>query len=129
MHTYSVIKAVEFNGKRFLKIRNPWGMKEWTGRWSDGSKEWTKEWLAALEPLEHTFGDDGVFIMEYCDFLSHWEVIERTQLFDDTWVQSSHWLSVKCRPMPSAWQYGDVSCKRQLSMAHIRSSLIILNVV
>ena len=104
-------------------------MKEWTGRWSDGSKEWTKEWLAALEPLEHTFGDDGVFVMEYCDFLSHWEVIERTQLFDDTWVQSSHWLSVKCRPMPSAWQYGDVSCKRQLSMAHIRSSLTILNVV
>jgi hypothetical protein len=54
--------------------------------------------------------DDGVFIMEYDDFLSHWEGVERTQLFDSTWVQSSHWLNVKSRPLPSAWQYGDVSC-------------------
>ena len=54
--------------------------------------------------------DDGVFVMEYSDFLSHWEGIERTQLFDNTWVQSSHWLDVKSRPLPSAWQFGDVSC-------------------
>jgi hypothetical protein len=40
-HAYSIIKAVEFRGKRFLKIRNPWGKYEWSGRWSDGSKEWT----------------------------------------------------------------------------------------
>lgn len=110
-HAYSVIKAIEVRGKRFLKIRNPWGQSEWTGRWSDGSKEWTKEWLDALDPLEHTFGDDGVFIMEYNDFLTHWEVVEKTQLFDPSWVQSSHWLNVKGRPLPSAWQYGDVSCK------------------
>lgn len=35
-----------------------------TGRWSDGSKEWTPDWLDALGPLEHSFGDDGAFIME-----------------------------------------------------------------
>ncbi len=35
-----------------------------------------------------------VFIMEYEDFLTHWEVIERTQVFDPTWIQSSHWLEV-----------------------------------
>jgi hypothetical protein len=48
--------------------------------------------------------------MEYDDFLTHWEGIERTQIFDNSWVQSSHWLNVKSRPMPSAWQFGDVSC-------------------
>lgn len=48
--------------------------------------------------------------MEYCDFLEHWETIEKTQLFDTTWIQSSHWLNVKSRPLPSAWQFGDVSC-------------------
>ena len=104
------MKAVEFRGKRFLKIRNPWGRGEWTGRWSDGSSQWTKYWLDALEPLDHHFGDDGVFIMEYEDFLEYWEVVERTQIFDPTWILSSHWLEVKDRPMNSARQYGDVSC-------------------
>ena len=67
--------------------------------------------MKALKPLEHQFGDDGVFIMEYEDFLTHWEVIERTQVFDPTWIQSSHWLEVSGRPSLTAVQYGDVSCK------------------
>ncbi|KIM82630.1 hypothetical protein PILCRDRAFT_820507 [Piloderma croceum F 1598] len=108
-HAYSVLKAVEFHGKKFVKIRNPWGKSEWTGRWSDGSREWEGEWINALKPLGHSFGDDGVFIMEYCDFLERFEIIERTQLFDSSWVQSAHWLNVKSRPLGSAWQYGDVS--------------------
>lgn len=109
-HSYTVLNTVEFRGKRFLKIRNPWGGSEWTGRWSDGSKEWTAEWLDALKALEHQFGDDGVFVMEYSDFLSIWTSVERTQLFDTSWVHSSHWLSVDGRSLPSAWQFGDVSC-------------------
>ena len=111
-HAYAVLKATEYNGKRFVKIRNPWGNSEWNGPWSDGSKEWTKEWTdGALPALEHTFGDDGVFVMEYNDLLTHWSTLERTQLFDETWIQSSHWLNVGSRPLPCAWQYGDVSCE------------------
>lgn len=26
-----------------IKLRNPWGKKEWIGEWSDGSPSWTKE--------------------------------------------------------------------------------------
>lgn len=51
-----------------------------------------------------------MFIMEYCDFLEHWEGVARTQLFNSSWVQSSHWLNVRSRPLPCAWQFGDVSC-------------------
>jgi hypothetical protein len=108
-HAYAILKCVNFRGKKFMKIRNPWGESEWTGRWSDGSKEWDDEWLDALKMLGHTFGDDGVFIMEYSDFLEHFESIERTQLFDETWVQSSHWLNVRTRPPGTAWQFGDIS--------------------
>lgn len=63
-HAYSVLRAVESKGKRFVVVRNPWGKTEWTGPWSDGSKEWTKEWLEVLDELGHVFGDDGQFVME-----------------------------------------------------------------
>ncbi|KDQ53941.1 hypothetical protein JAAARDRAFT_61029 [Jaapia argillacea MUCL 33604] len=99
----------EVNDKRFLMIRNPWGRSEWTGRWSDGSKEWTTEWLQALPALGHSFGDDGAFLMEYKDFLSTWNTIARTVLFDSTWTMSSQWLNVTSRPYPCAWSFGDIS--------------------
>ncbi|KDN34646.1 hypothetical protein RSAG8_12271, partial [Rhizoctonia solani AG-8 WAC10335] len=96
-------------GKRFLRIRNPWGKTEWTGAWSDGSKEWTSEWLALLPMLNHKFGNDGEFLMEYTDFLNTWTMIERSRLFDSGWKMSSMWLDVKSRSFPCAWNYGDVS--------------------
>ncbi|KAG7444425.1 cysteine proteinase [Guyanagaster necrorhizus] len=108
-HAYSVLRAVECKDKRFVVIRNPWGNSEWTGPWSDGSKQWTPEWLEMLPQLEHSFGDDGQFVMEYRDFLECWEQIDKTILFDENWVMSSQWLHVPARPLPSAWTYGDVS--------------------
>jgi hypothetical protein len=68
-HAYSVLRAVECKGKRFVVVRNPWGRSEWNGRWSDGSKEWTAEWLGILPQLKHEFGDDGQFVME-CTLLA-----------------------------------------------------------
>jgi len=68
-HAYSVLRAVECKGKRFVVVRNPWGRKEWTGPWSDGSKEWQGEWLDILPELGHVFGDDGQFVME-CEWFS-----------------------------------------------------------
>ncbi|KAF8519740.1 cysteine proteinase [Hysterangium stoloniferum] len=116
-HAYSILAAKAYNGKRFVKIRNPWGKGEWTGRWSDGSSEWTDEWRPALKLLEHGPKQDGSFIMEYEDFLNTWEEIERVQLFNDKWIQSAHWLNVKTRPPPAVWQYGDVSFTFTLAKA------------
>ncbi|KAG6850390.1 hypothetical protein H0H93_013945 [Arthromyces matolae] len=107
-HAYSVLRAVEAKGKRFVVLRNPWGRSEWTGRWSDGSKEWTHEWLQILPLLNHEFGDDGQFVMEYSDFLDAWDQIHRTILFDSSWIMSQEWLQVPVRPLPSAWSHGDV---------------------
>ena len=46
-HAYSLISAhVVQKGSltvRLLKIRNPWGRKEWNGDWSDHSPLWTPE--------------------------------------------------------------------------------------
>lgn len=127
-HAYSVLRAVEVNGKRFVVVRNPWGKTEWTGRWSDGSKEWTQEWLEVLPKLGHSFGDDGQFVMECASyFLTHirktifssrsdkdwldcFAQIDRTILFDSDWRMTSQWLQVSTPPLPAAWSHGDVSC-------------------
>lgn len=114
-HAYSVLKAIEVKGKRFIVVRNPWGKSEWTGRWSDGSKEWTHEWLEAMPLLGHVFGEDGQFIMEYSDWLECFAQIDRTILFDSTWVMSSQWLCVPTPPLPAAWSFGDVSFTFSLS--------------
>lgn len=62
-----------------MVLRNPWGKKEWTGAWSDGSKLWTQDlkgetggkekatkedWTEVLKELDHVLGDDGEFVME-----------------------------------------------------------------
>ncbi|KAJ7230260.1 hypothetical protein GGX14DRAFT_410281 [Mycena pura] len=124
-HAYSVLRAVEVKGKRFVVVRNPWGESEWTGPWSDGSKEWTPEWLAVLPELGHSFGDDGQFVMEYKDFLASWQDIDRTILFDANWVMSSQWLEVTTRDLPAAWSFGDVSFT--ISMAKPSSAMIVLS--
>ncbi|KAF4594311.1 hypothetical protein EYR40_009114 [Pleurotus pulmonarius] len=108
-HAYSVLRAVECRGKRFVILRNPWGKSEWTGPWSDGAKEWTAEWLAMLPEIGHVFGEDGQFMMDYSDFLECWDQIDRTLLFDSSWLMSAQWLRVEAEPLPSAWTYGDVS--------------------
>jgi hypothetical protein len=48
-----------------------------------------------------------------------WEYIDRTLLFDETWVLSSQWLKVTSHSLPSAWTYGDVSCKLFRTSARI----------
>lgn len=45
------------------------------------------------------------------DFLETWETIERTTIFDASWVMSSHWLCVPPKPLVHAWSYGEAVCK------------------
>ncbi|QRV85541.1 calpain family cysteine protease [Ceratobasidium sp. AG-Ba] len=124
-HAYSVVRAVEVNGKRFVRLRNPWGHHEWNGRWSDGSKEWTSEWMALLPQIGHRFGNDGEFVMEYTDFLKTWSTIDRCRVFDSSWSMSSMWIEVMCRPFPCAWNYGDVSFT--ISVEKATPSIIVLS--
>jgi len=90
-HAYSIMKAVEVDGKRLCLLRNPWGEGEWTGPWSDGSKEWTPEWM---QKLNHRFGDDGAFWMEYSDLLRKYQTFDRTRLFTDEWKVTQQWTSM-----------------------------------
>lgn len=61
-HAYSIMEAreIEEDGvvHQLVKLRNPWGKKEWQGKWSDGSSEWNAKWF---ELLNHKFGNDGKY--------------------------------------------------------------------
>lgn len=91
LHSYSVQKAVEIDGKRLVRLKNPWGKGEWKGAWSDGSKEWTPEWL---QKLGHRFGDDGDFWIEYRDLLRKYQSFERTRLFEGDWKVAQLWTTL-----------------------------------
>ena len=68
--------------RRLLRLRNPWGKKEWNGAFSDGSDELTDN-LKALntyvrrqntqfdDDIEYFSDDanDGTFLMPYEDWL------------------------------------------------------------
>ncbi|KAF8156192.1 hypothetical protein K438DRAFT_354592 [Mycena galopus ATCC 62051] len=109
-HAYAILSTTEVLGKRFLVLRNPCGQAEWNGPWSDGSKEWTSEMMNTLpQALAHVFGDTGKFVMEYKDFLSCFEQIDRTRLFDSSFTMRYDVVRVTPRPFPlSGFGYGDL---------------------
>ena len=59
-----------------IKLRNPWGLHEWNQRWCDGSELWEKH-PGLAKVLEYTPAEDGIFWMEFKDFL---------EVFDNVYV-------------------------------------------
>ena len=78
-HAYSLLKVykvINRSGKeeRLLKLRNPYGEKEFFGRWSDGSDEWTEELKEICEfPGED---DDGIFYMSFKEIKKYFICLE-----------------------------------------------------
>jgi hypothetical protein len=58
---------------RLLRIRNPWGKREFTGDWSYNSELWTKKLQAQLGK---TNKNDGTFWMSWTDFLCRFSIVE-----------------------------------------------------
>ncbi|KAJ6128874.1 hypothetical protein N7471_010091 [Penicillium samsonianum] len=90
-HSYSIMEAREIDGHRLLRLRNPWGRKEWHGAWGDGSKEWTPEWM---KTLGHKFGNDGFFWISYKDLLRKYQHFDRTRLFGLEWTITQQWTTL-----------------------------------
>lgn len=96
-HTYAILEAVEKDGQKLVKLRNPWNPSQsegddFRGDWSDGSKQWTPE---RMKDLQYRFSDDkGAFWMSYDDMLDKFEIIMRTRLFDDSWTITQRWTTI-----------------------------------
>jgi hypothetical protein len=81
-HAYGVMNVhITARDKiKLVQLFNPWGMKEWTGAWSDDSKEWTPE---LIKELNQTNEDDGKFWMTYQDFLKYFNQFAVCRLLTD----------------------------------------------
>lgn len=70
-HIYSILDAREFdnNGKmiRLLKLRNPWGKKEWKGAWSNTWPDWPVEIKNEISYIYDK--NDGTFWISFEDIL------------------------------------------------------------
>lgn len=59
----------------FVQLRNPWGQDgEWEGPWSDSSRLWDVN-PDVKQTLGFTSSNDGVFWMEFKDFIQHFSRI------------------------------------------------------
>ena len=90
-HTFTVTNLVEgyVNEKntRLIKLRNPWGYKEWIGDWSDHSKLWTEEAKKELNINLH-IEDDGEFFMSFEDFFKYFMAIDICRVTNPQCVKS-----------------------------------------
>jgi len=77
-----------------VRLRNPWGEKEWNGAFSDGSVEWRSITSKEKEKLGLVTEDDGEFWMPWDDFVIQFTDVSINHLintslfsFSKTWKE------------------------------------------
>lgn len=118
-HAYTIMEAREVEGHRLLKLRNPWGKKEWQGKWSDGSAEWNAKFF---ELLNHKFGNDGIFWISYEDMLKKYQHFDRTRIFNESWHVTQKWTSLHI-----PWMVDYHSTKFRLTLKEKSPVVIVLS--
>ncbi|XP_060538733.1 calpain-5 [Pantherophis guttatus] len=69
-----------------IRLRNPWGEREWNGPWSDTSEEWQKVSSSEREKLGMTVEDDGEFWMAFDDFCTYFTDIIKCRLINTSYL-------------------------------------------
>ena len=74
--SYAILKVKEVMTSKgmvkLINLRNPWGVMEWTGDWSDESELWTPE---LKREVGMTQEEDGTFWMSFTDFCDYFSNI------------------------------------------------------
>ncbi|KAK8837661.1 hypothetical protein M9Y10_036195 [Tritrichomonas musculus] len=82
-HSYFVLDLKQYNGKNFIRLRNPWGIRSWKGDYCSGSKLWTPK-------MKKEFDYDatnslGSFWMIESDFLKYFTEIDIAKPIKKKW--------------------------------------------
>eukprot|EP00912_Choanoflagellata_sp_UC4_P002081 UC4_evm4s1326 len=101
-HAYSILSVIEADGNKLINLRNPWGQKEWTGKWSDGDRlSWTPRMKKLVKYVDK---DDGSFWMSYNDFTRNYASLYICRLFPiekfKTITLSSEWRGNRAAGKP-----------------------------
>jgi calpain-15 len=88
-HIYSILDVKEFyetNGTKYklLRLRNPWGHKEWKGAWSDNWSQWPNHVKAQVSVYNK---DDGCFWISFEDVMKYFYDITICKVRTD-WSES-----------------------------------------
>ena len=98
-HAYTIINLYSYKDKnkneliRLVKLRNPWGEKEFNGDWSDNSSKWNGFFKIEFEFKEAK--DDGIFYMSYEDFTYYFKSVEILKMKENYEIISSCKISKK----------------------------------
>ncbi|RNA30610.1 calpain-D-like isoform X1 [Brachionus plicatilis] len=90
-HIYSVLDVREFvsDGKviNLIKLRNPWGKKEWKGAWSNKWPHWPENIRSEIAGVYQK--NDGCFWISFEDLLKYFYDISICKVRTD-WFESRH---------------------------------------
>uniref|UniRef100_A0A8C4KAJ7 Calpain-2 catalytic subunit n=1 Tax=Dromaius novaehollandiae TaxID=8790 RepID=A0A8C4KAJ7_DRONO len=107
-HAYSVTGAEEVNFRgsmqKLIRIRNPWGEVEWTGKWNDNCPNWNGVDPVVREQLTRRH-EDGEFWMAFNDFLRHYSRLEICNLTPDT-LASDRYKKWSLMKLDGNWRRG-----------------------
>uniref|UniRef100_A0A8B9F6H3 Calpain-2 catalytic subunit n=1 Tax=Amazona collaria TaxID=241587 RepID=A0A8B9F6H3_9PSIT len=89
---------------KLIRIRNPWGEVEWTGKWNDNCPNWSGVDPEVRERLTRRH-EDGEFWMAFNDFLRHYSRLEICNLTPDTLASDKYkkWSLLK---LDGNWRRG-----------------------
>ena len=72
-----------------LKVRNPWGEKEWNGRASDKDQRfWSTVSAADRQRLGYKQNNDGVFFILWEDFVNYFFMVDICKVNDNASLTS-----------------------------------------
>jgi calpain len=87
-HAYGILDIRTALGIQLIRIRNPWGYGEWTGRYADEDEAWDDS-KGLKEELNYKFEDDGTWWMRYDDWYMNYNKVYICKIFPATWQQFS----------------------------------------
>ncbi len=98
-HAYSligteIVTSSNNNKVKLIKLRNPWGYKEWNGDWSDQSHLWNE--YNKNEAKYEKIVNDGIFFMSFDDFFTYYSSISICTFMPDCNLKSfKHIVNIK----------------------------------
>ena len=87
-HAYGILDIRLALGIQLIRIRNPWGYAEWTGRYADEDEAWDDS-KGLKEELNYAFEDDGTWWMRFDDWYMNYNQVYVCKIFPAAWQQFS----------------------------------------